>query len=808
MVERTRAPAQADRALQREVATRQAEEEVRLLLTLTEAISTAEDFHSALALTLQKVCEFAGWEYGEAWAPNERKDRLVIASSWHAKNEQAERIARARHGISFAPHEGLPGRVWSSRRPEWNDERALRSGIVRQPAILELGVRATFAIPIMAGSEVFAVLLFAMLEPRRESTRQVAIVSSVAAQLGSIIRRKRAEDELHKRETLLRTIVDSSSSVIYLKDAAGKYLDANRQYEQLFHLRPSEIRGKTDHDIFPGELADVFRANDVKVLEAGTAMEFEEVVPCDDGLHTFVSSKFPLLDSSGKPYAVCGISTDVTELKKKEKELEERLLQQEGFSQSVLNTVQVPVLLLDQEGRLDYANPCFERLSGYRLEEARGKDWFETFLPPGERERFRNAYRTVLAGAPVVGDTSRIVTRDGCEREIEWNANLLKDKNGKLIGVLCSGLDVTERRRAESWLNSLVRAAPDALVSIDRRGSIVEFNPAAERLFGYSRDEVAGKPVGLLMPEPYKSEHGDYIARYETTREARAVGRIRTVKAKRKDGSVFPIELSVVEIPTEEGIHYAAFIRDISERIKLQGRLIEHERLAAIGLTSAKFAHEISNPINGIYLTVQLLRQRLQQAGAADQKTLATLQTIVREIERLNNLLGDFRALYRSEQYKFQPISVAQVVAQTLALEEAEYAGRGIRVQVEIPADLPAVIADGDKLEQALLNLCKNAVEAMPWGGTLTVRAAVNGPEVAIEVSDTGTGIPADIDVWEPFKTTKKTGTGLGLVIVRRIVAAHGGTITYTSEFGKGTTFRLTLPLRPQESAAEKSAPL
>jgi two-component system sensor kinase FixL len=155
--------------------------------------------------------------------------------------------------------------------------------------------------------------------------------------------------------------------------------------------------------------------------------------------------------------------------------------------------------------------------------------------------------------------------------------------------------DLREIRRNANWLASLIETTQDAVVSIDRRGCIVLFNGAAERVFGYGADEIVGRKVNDLMAEPYATEHDEYIARYEKTGEARAIGRIRTVTARRKDGEPFPIELSVTEIAVDQDAHYAAFIRDISEKTRLQSQLVDSERLAAIGTRPRRSA--TSSPI-------------------------------------------------------------------------------------------------------------------------------------------------------------------------------------------------------------------
>ena len=184
----------------------------------------------------------------------------------------------------------------------------------------------------------------------------------------------------------------------------------------------------------------------------------------------------------------------------------------------------------------------------------------------------------------------------------------------------------------------------------------------------------------MLMAQPFATEHDGYIARYEATGEPRAIGRIRTVSARRKNGETFPIELSVTQIATGEEVNYAAFIRDISEKVKLQQQAVESERLATIGTMAAKFGHELGNPLNGMSLTIQLLEQRLRkQAATSDEQVASTLSRLKSEISRLNTLLQDFRSLSRKENYNFQPISVAALVGEAIEIELPRYVEQGVK---------------------------------------------------------------------------------------------------------------------------------
>jgi PAS domain S-box-containing protein len=491
-----------------------------------------------------------------------------------------------------------------------------------------------------------------------------------------ITERKCVEEALRKSEEQLEAVVDTSNSVICLKDTQGRYILVNREYETLFHVSRDDIKGVTDHDIFPKEMADTFRSNDLKVLEAKTSLEFEEVVPKNNQIHTYLSNKFPLADSNGIPYAICGISTDITERKRAEEH------------------------------------------------------------------------------------------------------------------------EISERKKAEGWLYSLIATTQDAVISIDRQNRVVLFNPAAERIFGYRQAEVQGRKVNLLMAGPYAFEHDKYVARFERTRDSRAIGGLRIVEGRRKNGEVFSVEISITQIRNDEEIRYAAFIRDISEKKRLQDQLVESERLAAIGATAAKLAHEIGNPLNGMSMAAQVLARHLAKNGCfSDERVNSTLQVINTEIKRLSALLYEFRSLYRREKYNFRPTALGSVIKGVLGLESPYYIANGIEVEMICPGDLPLIMADDEKLKQALLNLCKNAAEAMPDGGKITVRAYSSGQRIIAEVADTGVGIPDGIDILEPFTTTKASGSGLGLMIVRQIISAHGGTVTFTSDRGKGTIFTLTLPL-------------
>ena len=230
------------------------------------------------------------------------------------------------------------------------------------------------------------------------------------------------------------------------------------------------------------------------------------------------------------------------------------------------------------------------------------------------------------------------------------------------------------------------------------------------------------------------------------------------------------------------------------------------DQLAAMGTAAAVLAHEMNNQLHIIYGAAQLLEQHMAQRENGGGDTLpAIVPQIRRGLEQLRFLLKDLASLGEPQRFILEPADIVTLVREVVNSVEPRYGLHGIDVQLNFAGDLPAVAIDSQKLSQALLNLLKNGLEAMPGGGTLIVRIYKSREIVCVEVQDSGMGIPEGMDIFEPFRTTKPEGTGLGMAIVRQVVAAHGGTLTCTSREGEGTTFRLGLPIKNSKRAATES---
>ncbi|WP_035254665.1 ATP-binding protein [Desulfatiglans anilini] len=476
-----------------------------------------------------------------------------------------------------------------------------------------------------------------------------------------------------------------------------------------------------------------------------------------------------------------------------------------GVSDLVLKTlfegIQEEIMVVDADLVIRDANPsflrrlrlpkeqvigrkCYEVASGFcseqacrtdvcHLERARKSDQRVEIVNrvfDRRRERMREIVRLVY---PVrgQGDASRYfvqITRDETARR-----------------QLVRRVKASQRK-----FRIILETATDAILSLDADQRIIHFNDAACRLFGYSRREVLGKEIGLFIP-PQQAEDYHELKRFLSAKRPKHLRRPLSLSALRKGGESFPVEMGISYQLIESEPTYTAILRDISEKRQMEKKLLQNERLAAVGQTVAQVAHEIKNPLMIIGGFSRQIRETL-----SDEKAVRKLDLIFEEIGRLERLvadLGDFTKQYRLVK---KPTDINSLLKEVTGVMSALHPPGKFRFVLEGGAEPLTILCDPDKVKQVLLNIVGNGLEAMGEGGTLKLSARRERRGARIEISDTGRGIPeGDLErIFEPFYTTRHKGLGLGLSICFKLVEAHGGDISVFSHSGQGTTFSIFLP--------------
>ena len=396
-------------------------------------------------------------------------------------------------------------------------------------------------------------------------------------------------------------------------------------------------------------------------------------------------------------------------------------------------------------------------------------------------------------------------------RTVASQRSALEDKNRELQGTLEAlrqardELELRVQERTAELLQAteaLRQSEYQLLVVTDNIPALISYvgvdlhyrfaNRQHVAWFGIPPEQIPGRHLRELLGDAVCQRISAYMVPSLSAQELSFENRIQCAY-----GITRSVLVHLVPDTREDKVEgFFVLITDMSEQKRLEAQLREQERMKTIGLTAVNLTHEIGNRLNGISTTIQMLDYGLaRQPGLADGILTETVQDLKTETYRMQAVLKDLRTFTTAHILHVQPTNLAAMAAEIVCSKASQSQALGIRIEQIFPNDLPWVAADRDKLFLVLLNLCTNAIEAMPGGGALTMSATASADQVWLQVQDTGVGIPDGVNVFEPFHTTKAGGTGLGLAIVKQIVEAHGGRITFTSDPDRGgTTFTLMLP--------------
>jgi PAS domain S-box-containing protein len=491
---------------------------------------------------------------------------------------------------------------------------------------------------------------------------------------------------------------------------------------------------------------------------------------------------------------------------------EKALRESQGRAGALLESPFEAIVITDAQGRIVSVNASALALFGYERDELLGQP-VECLVP----ERFRAnhvGHRNRYAAGPFrrpMGQGLELagLRRDGSEFPLDVSLSFTETADGMLFLAFIHDLSGSRRsdearRRVEARAQALLEAASEGIVIVDHTGRIASVNAKAEALFGYPRSELFGRSLEILLPDRLREIHAAHRDGYFADPRIRPMGRGLDLVGRRKDGSEFPVEISLSYIETEEGRQAMAFVTDTTQRRAIEQASHQAERLASLGTLAAGVAHEINNPMGILNSRIEvMLMEASDRAFPAD--LIEDLRVLHRNVARVSRIAQGLLSFARGTPTARARVNLNEVIEETLLLTRNQMGKDGIEIQTVLDSRPLFVLGHGNALEQVLLNLITNAQAAIAGPGRVRIATELvpGAPgRVRLTVSDTGGGIPADVlpRIFDPFYTTKQTGTGLGLSLTYGIIRDHNGTIDVESQPGVGTTFTLTFPAWPGEA--------
>ncbi len=601
------------------------------------------------------------------------------------------------------------------------------------------------------------------------------------------------EKEIQSRYKHLWDLVDSASICIMLVDREGKVTSINKAAEYLYGYRADEFLGKNISIIFsdknPPDLIDWIEKKRLN----GEDWEAELWRKRKNGrdVLTWLSTSY-LIDESGQMQGALGIARDITKEKKNQQKLR--------FAAGLLEAIPYCVVSTDPGGNITTVNQAGQKIFGYSCEELIGKHIGLLHASPVSGESIEEIYGP--AGTGPVWEGEILGKRKTGDIFPAWlSTSSIFDKDGMMEGVVGVYRDITrlnESRKNLEIMERLVNNAALSIIATDEGGKIVSINKVSEEMYGYQEAELIGRDISLLFSDKNRPVLTERLAEKSRRGESWEAELWR----RKKDGEEFPTWISTSYIFDESGnIKGALGIgRDITDRKVFEEKLLHSARLTTLGEIAAGVAHEVRNPLTGLKLGLNSLGEAVAENAQAGE----IIGDLVSEMDRLERVVAQLLSFARKREPHREKRDINEILDRTIFYVRKTIEKQGIEVARKYDSNLPLIDVDGDQILQVFLNLILNAVQAMETEGTLelrtnlcTVRAGtgIAKKEIAVEIKDTGNGIPAEdlSRVFSPFFTTREQGTGLGLAMSKRIIEAHKGTIEIKSREGEGTTVSVFL---------------
>ncbi|HEY9593994.1 MAG TPA: PAS domain-containing protein [Spirochaetia bacterium] len=614
-------------------------------------------------------------------------------------------------------------------------------------------------------------------------------------------------EELERERVLFHTLINAIPDGLFLKDSQSRFILANRAVAAVMGASdPRELIGRTDHDFYPRDMADEFLADERAMLCAGNRI-VEKVEPktVAGQRRLLLVTKLPVFDENGTAIGLVGISRDVTEQKQREEEMQN----ERNLLRTLIDMLPHSVYMKDVECRKTMSNPVDVAILGCKSEaEALGKSDFDLFPREVAQSFYEDDQAVIRTGTPVLDREEYYLDANGQKRWLLTSKVPMRDVEGKVMGLIGVGRDITALREREAKIREqaqLLDISSDAITVRGDDNRVRYWNRSAEKTYGWTAQEAIGRDEDELLhpkrPDEVKEalrvvrEKGVWVGdlHYVTKEQREIIGEARWTLVR--DELATPCSILCVST-------------DVTERRVIQAQLLRAQRLESLGTLAGGIAHDLNNVLTPIISGLESVEE-----AVADDDARRILETIRRSANRGAGVIKQVLGFARGVEGEQKEVHLGAVMEEVAAIIRETFP-KSIEVSFQSPKDLSPVTGSPTQLHQVLMNLCLNARDAMPDGGRLSLSAknvqldetyarthleAKTGAYVLVEVEDTGSGMPPEIidKIFDPFFTTKPIGkgTGLGLATTLSIIKGHAGFINVYSEPGRGSDFRVYLPV-------------
>jgi PAS domain S-box-containing protein len=777
---------------------------------ITRLLSEAATLEEAADLLLETICNDAECDMAALWLADE--SRLRCAKTWRRTEKRFQKFNQATLGRDFEKGQGLPGRIWASSAPIWIEDITQESNLPRKAEALENGIRSAFGFPIGTMHGVFGVIEFFAGETKKVDKEFMGMMTAIGTQIGQFMERKGAEQALRASEERSRAIIQTTPECVKIVAGDGTLLHMNAAGLAMVGAeRPEMVMGKSIYDVIAPNDREKFRAFNERICGGEKGFLEFDIIDLQGRRHHMETHAAPLRNPDGSLVQLA-VARDVTE----EKGAQEALKESEARLRLAQQAGQIGTFEWNAETDVNRWSP--ELVALYGLSQGAFPDkldgWIE-LVHPGDKAQVLKQMKTGFeTGAPVQAEW-RVVWPDGSIHWIMGRWQVFLNHSGRPARMSGVKIDITGRKEAEEArrrLAAIVESSDDAIASKDLNGMVTSWNKSAEKLFGYTAKEIIGKPVTLIIPPEL---HPDEDVILSKIKRGEKIDHFETVRVK-KNGERIEVSLTISPVRDDQGkvVGAAKIVRDITENKKIDRALRTTEKLAAAGRLAATVAHEINNPLEAVTNLVYLANRDVEDRKKASRH----LESAMRELDRVAHIARQTLGFYRDTSSPTR-FSLSQTLDDLLYLYEKRFESRHIRIIKQYQEDVQLTALAGE-IRQALSNLITNAIDAMPEGGSLVIRAVKSHKwgkahldGVRVTVLDTGMGIAPEHrkNLFQPFFTTKaEVGTGLGLWITRSIVEKHHGVIhvkSRTGENGHGTAFSIFLPDEGKAGGPEAGFP-